>query len=199
MPDWDADSAQLYNNLLDVLQGLRKAARDRVTPTLDLPLAWHQDVMRGLTPDRPEYVGQYRYAAGLRFNVHVGDQQAVDYEVLEVELSAFENRFKQVISTLDETIPIGHDLTTDDLAAVIDVCAWVHAEWVRLHPFANGNGRTARLWANFVAMRYGLPPFVRLRPRPDGGYGMAADAAMSDNWELTIPVFRRMLQVALIS
>ena len=69
-------------------------------------------------------------------------------------------------------------LTPDQLDAVLDLCAWAHAEWVRIHPFANGNGRAARLWANFIAVRYGLPPFVRLRPRPDGGYAEAGMKAM---------------------
>jgi len=81
----------------------------------------------------------------------------------------------------------------DQLAAIIDLCAWAHAEWIRIHPFANGNGRTARRWANSLAMRYGLPPFVRLRPRPDPGYGAAGVKAMQGNWEPTVTVFRRLL------
>ena len=71
--------------------------------------------------------------------------------------------------------------------------AWVHAEWVRIHAFANGNGRTARLWSNSPAMRYGLPPFVCLRPRPNTGYGGAGAKAMHGNWETTARVFRRLL------
>lgn len=67
------------------------------------------------------------------------------------------------------------------------------AEWVRIHPFANGNGRTARLWANFLAMRYGVPPFVRLRPRPGAGYGEAGAKAMQGDWKPTAAVFRRLL------
>jgi hypothetical protein len=79
----------------------------------------------------------------------------------------------------------------DQLAAIVDLCAWAHAEWVRIHPFANGNGRTARLWANCLAMRYGLPPFIRLRPRPNSGYAAAAKAmhgrgVMNDMPEITI-------------
>ena len=54
-----------------------------------------------------------------------------------------------------------------------DLAGGAHAEWVRIHPFANGNGRTARLWANYLLVRYGLIPVVRLRPRPEGGYGWA--------------------------
>ncbi|MBI3490264.1 MAG: Fic family protein [Acidobacteria bacterium] len=75
--------------------------------------------------------------------------------------------------------PVGVDLDTDGLAAVIDLAAWAHAEWVRIHPFANGNGRTARVWANWIFVRYGFPPAVRLRPRPESGYGAACARAMA--------------------
>jgi Fic family protein len=65
---------------------------------------------------------------------------------------------------------------------------------VRIHPFANGNGRTAREWANWAAMRYGLPPFVRLRPRPKGlAYAAAAHASMRGDHAPAIGVFRQQL------
>lgn len=86
-----------------------------------------------------------------------------------------------------------HDADTLDM--ILLLMSWVHSEWIRIHPFANGNGRIARLWANWVAMRYGLPPFVRLRPRPEGdAYATAAAKAMQGDYEATFPVFRRMLQ-----
>ena len=72
-----------------------------------------------------------------------------------------------------------------------------HCEWVRIHPFANGNGRTARIWANSILMRYRLPTVVRLRPTPDAGYGSAAEAAMNGQWQPTARVFRRLLVAAL--
>lgn len=36
--------------------------------------------------------------------------------------------------------------------------AWLHTGIVRVHPFADGNGRTARLMMNMVLMRAGYPP-----------------------------------------
>jgi len=65
---------------------------------------------------------------------------------------------------------------------------------VRIHPFANGNGRTARLWANSLAMRFGLPPFVGLRPRPEGDYALASDKAMRGDWEPTVAAFHQLLE-----
>jgi Fic family protein len=65
------------------------------------------------------------------------------------------------------------------LAAVVQLAGLAHGEWVRIHPFANGNGRTARLWVAWVAARYGLPLFLRLKPRPAATqYAVAASACM---------------------
>jgi Fic family protein len=44
---------------------------------------------------------------------------------------------------------------------------------------ANGNGRIARLWVNWIAVRYGLPYFLALRSRPANlVYAAAAAASM---------------------
>ena len=51
--------------------------------------------------------------------------------------------------------------------------------------------RTARNWANFVFMRYGLPPAVRGRPRPGGGYEAASASAMAGEWHPTADILIR--------
>jgi hypothetical protein len=109
------------------------------------------------------------------------------------ELTHFEIKLQSLVAEMDALLPAGQEPDADQLAAIIDLCAWVHAEWIRIHPFANGNGRTARLWANSIAMRYGLPPFIRLRPRPGLDYGQAGARAMLGDWEPTVEVFRRLL------
>lgn len=48
-------------------------------------------------------------------------------------------------------------LSRADLNAV-ELAAWVHAEFVRIHPFPDGNGRTARLIMNYSLMSSGLLP-----------------------------------------
>ncbi len=40
----------------------------------------------------------------------------------------------------------------------IELAAWTHAEFVRIHPFVDGNGRTARQIMNYQLMRNGFPP-----------------------------------------
>lgn len=40
----------------------------------------------------------------------------------------------------------------------IKLAAWVHAEFVKIHPFNDGNGRTSRLIMNYILMKKGLLP-----------------------------------------
>ena len=144
-------------------------------------------------PD-PAFVGRFRGEAGLEtVEVSVGPHRGVAARDVMSAVAAFDRLIQQVVGRLDALIRPGSVPDTDAARAVIDLCAWAHAEWIRIHPFANGNGRTARLWANSLAMRYGLPPFVRLRPRPDGGYGAAGAAAMRGDWRPTADAFYRML------
>ena len=48
----------------------------------------------------------------------------------------------------------------------IEKAAWLHAELVRIHPFQDGNGRTARLAMNYHLMMNGYPPTsIKLKNR----------------------------------
>lgn len=200
MADWDADSDQLRDNLQRLLVRIRHQAIRRVMPTVEAARRWHRDMMHGLTVPDSGYVGRFRGETGLE-DCEVGIGTFLGSAAADVanDLGTFETRLERATIELDLLIPLRSDLDVDTLAAVIDLCAWTHAIWIRIHPFANGNGRTARLWANSIAMRYDLPPFVRLRPRPEDGYGEAAAAAMDGRWIATVPVFRRMLRETLSS
>jgi Fic family protein len=194
VPEWDEDSPRLRENLSQVLKEIVRAAERREIPTLESARHWQRRMMEGLdVPDR-RYVGAFRGEPGLeRIQVRVGANYGVDSAEVSAELARFEKKLQALVRELDALLPMDQDLDADQLAAVIDLCAWVHAEWVRIHPFANGNGRTARLWANSLAVRYGLPPFIRLRPRPNAGYGDAGAKAIEGDWKPTAVVFRRLL------
>lgn len=47
---------------------------------------------------------------------------------------------------------------------VIKACL-LHGEFVKIHPFIDGNGRTARLILNFELMKYGYPPIIITKER----------------------------------
>lgn len=40
----------------------------------------------------------------------------------------------------------------------IELAAWTHAEFVKIHPFVDGNGRTSRLIMNYQLMSNGFLP-----------------------------------------
>lgn len=198
MADWDQDSPQLRKNLRAVLAGIRNAARQRNALSLEQFRAWHCDMMKGLTAPKAAWVGRYRGEKGLEsIEVSIGTHSGSPAKEVASELASFHSRLVLLLSRLDQAIAADAELTADQLEAVLEVCAWAHAQWVKIHPFANGNGRTARLLANAIAMRYGLPPFVRLRPRPNHGYNRAAEAAMRGDHRPLVKAFRHMLEASL--
>ena len=74
------------------------------------------------------------------------------------------------ISGAGHTPPVGNDMYIQiknfyaDLAwkkealKPIEYAAWTHAEFVRIHPFIDGNGRTSRLLMNYQLMYAGFLP-----------------------------------------
>jgi len=194
-PDWEKDSPQLRANLAEILEEIATAADQRKKPTVETARRWHALAMRNLEVSEARFIGAFRGEPGLEnVAVRVGSNYGVDPADVSEALKQFEAKLQMLVTELDADLPSGQKPNADQLAAIIDLCAWAHSEWVRIHPFANGNGRTARLWANFLAMRYGLPPFIRLRPRPNASYGQAGAKAMQGDWKPTSAVFHRLLE-----
>jgi hypothetical protein len=194
VPDWEKDSPQLRANLTEILAEIAAEADQREKPTVETARRWQALAMRNLEVREARFIGAFRGEPGLEnINVRVGANYGVDPTDVSEALKQFEEKLQMLVTELDADLPSGQKPNADQLAAIIDLCAWAHSEWVRIHPFANGNGRTARLWANSLAMRYGLPPFIRLRPRPNASYGQAGAKAMKGDWKPTAAVFHRLL------
>lgn len=75
----------------------------------------------------------------------------------------------------------------------------VHAWLAHIHPFDDGNGRTARVLANLELARHGYPPLV-LRPGSDRGQYYAALASSDDGdilplYELFVHAIRRQVRL----
>jgi len=198
-PKWDDNSAQLQKNLSRVLEHLVDDADRRVMPHLGMAKQWHTMAMEGLDAEgEPLLIGRFRGEPGLEMvGVEIGGIKGTLPWDVAAALEQFESRLQNVVRRLDELYPAGRCLDTDGLQAVINLAAWAHSDWVRIHPFANGNGRTARAWANFPLVRYGVPPAIRLRPRPDDPYGLACAMAMRGNWKPTAAVFASMISEAI--
>ena len=156
-------------------------------------MAVHDDA--DLRPDDPSFVGAFRGEPGLEdVQVHVGGVFGLPAPEIADALRRFERTLQTIVARLDNAIPTSAEPNAGQVRAIVEACAWAHAEWVRIHPFANGNGRTARTWVNFLALRYGLPPFVSLRPRPGFGYALACGHAMHGDWQPTVTVLVRLFE-----
>ncbi len=59
----------------------------------------------------------------------------------------------------------------------------LHGEFVKIHPFIDGNGRTAQLILNFELMKYGYPPIVITKERRAEYYDALDIAHTTMNYE----------------
>lgn len=210
--DAPSDLPTLRRNVRAVLAKLSADAPSRQRPTVTMAHDWHRAIYTGVSSvPAPHFLGAARGSShpDLRaYGLAIGDglgrvvAQTPPPDEVAQRLAEFELSLDTAVVSLDQQIPAGHKPHgSAQLEAVVTLCAVLHGEWVLLHPYANGNGRTARVWANWAALRYGLPPFVRVKPRPDGLlYPRAAASSMGrpPNWQgdhqLTYSLFLDLLR-----
>lgn len=149
MPKWQREIAGMYISIGFV----EKKASDSSKPgfTAEDIFAINKTVMND--PLNPHFYGVLRKVPILEVSSTVRGERrisVVDYpmpEDLPGEFGKFSGELEQKTQKIDsETL----------VAEVIDTAAWAHDGLVRIHPFRDGNGRTARLLADFVFKRAGL-------------------------------------------
>ena len=167
---------------------------------MQLAQHWHREIYQGTRVPVPYFLGEVRdsdprYPELVGYEVAVGLVRGASSTDVPAELARYESAMQQAVTRLDPAVAVGAPpVTGPDLAAVLTLCANAHGEWIRIHPFANGNGRTARLWVLWVTLRYGLPPFLRLKPRPEGHlYAAASAASMRGDHQPMVVLFDELL------
>lgn len=186
---WNDDppgsDARIIDNLKRIGGQVVGDAALRLPPTVAMAQEWHRETYRGISLPVPYYAGEIRdsdpaYPELFGYEVAVGTAPGMPSADVPAALAGLEAGLNAVVAHLDGVIPVSAQPTAvTDLYAILEVAAIAHGEWVRIHPLANGNGRIARLWVNWVAVRYGLPFFLALKPRPaDLVFGAAAAASM---------------------
>ncbi|TMV47385.1 Fic family protein [Paenibacillus mesophilus] len=98
----------------------------------------HRLILKGI---HDEYAGTYR-----RENVLISGARHVPPDALQIPLL-----MEQFASWIEREAPELHPVAG---AAII------HSDFVKIHPFIDGNGRTAWLLLNFELMKNGFPPIV---------------------------------------
>jgi fido (protein-threonine AMPylation protein) len=186
---WDEDDPAIRQrieaNLSSLLSDVLASALNRESYRVDLAREWHKRTLKGIPVHEADVVGNFRGEGRPESKLRTYQNQVRSRgggfllttspgQVTE-QLAALEARLSTDLQTLDAANEAGTTLQPAEELSVLDAAAVAHGEWVRIHPFADGNGRTARLWANWILLRYGLPPVVRLRPRPTGVSGPAGN------------------------
>lgn len=201
---WNEDprgsERQILANSAEVLRQIAAAAGDRDEPSVAAAQDWHRRIYAGVALPVPYYAGEPRDSDPAcpelqGYEVKIGRSPGTPSAQVPGALADFEVGARRAVAPLDRAIPTGARPSQEaELSGVISLCAVLHGEWVRIHPFANGNGRTARLWANWAALRYGLPPFVIIKPRPGEPYALAAMASMAGDHRVAAAAFHQMLR-----
>lgn len=190
-PEWREEDTEgteeqrrLIQQRLDVLEGIIKRER-RQFPTAELVCSWHKGIFGQLVPV-PYYAGGFRNDNPKEpclqgYDVEVGSILGAPSKEVLPRVETFFKEFKSKLRELDHATQQGSHFGASEIDELASLAAWAHGEWIRIHPFANGNGRTARLLTNYVFIRYDFGPvsILRLRPRPDQPYEQAAISSMA--------------------
>ncbi|QHI37748.1 Adenosine monophosphate-protein transferase and cysteine protease IbpA [Kordia antarctica] len=93
--------------------------------------------------------------------VHVGEYKKTPNHVRTVTGEIF--RFatpEETPAKMTDLLNWYRNKTEEKTLNPILVAAEFHYKFIRIHPFDDGNGRTARIIMNFILMKYGFPPTI---------------------------------------
>lgn len=192
---WDsqlpANQTQIQTNFDALKPRVVEAALDGVRPTVDAVRTWHRRSLWGVRLAEPQVAGGFRGEGapnsrlrtcqnGVRTPVGVipGAPPAQVRRLIGETFDGLNRRLDE----LDARIA-GGDQFAAYYADVLDQCAWLHGEWVRIHPFVDHNGSTARLLTMSVGLIYGVPLDLPGKPRssmPSAGLVLHYEAAANN-------------------
>lgn len=183
---WTHSSTALEGNTLDegetfgVLQyGLTIAGK---------PLGDHNEVLghsRALDLLCGWILEQRRFTVGALFELHAAVQTAVEVDYFK-PVGAWKRESNSTLAKVGGQTVINDTyaspehveglmeawlreferLRTDAAVSALEAYVWTHSTFVRIHPFADGNGRMARLLANVpVLQKGGLPILIPVEKR----------------------------------
>lgn len=96
----------------------------------------------------------------------IDDANAGRYRNVPVRISGSEMILPNPRKVPELMKQFGKQINQKDKLHPVEIAANAHYELVTIHPFIDGNGRTARLLMNLIFLQYGYPPaLIRKRDR----------------------------------
>ena len=137
-----------HSRALDLLYGW--LAEGRVLQAEDLH-ALHQAVQTSVEVDYLKPVGAWKREPNSTLAKQGGKTVINDTYAMP----------EQVPALMQDWLAGFHQRRQDTSVSALEAYVWSHATFVRIHPYADGNGRLARLLANLPAIEKGqLPIFI---------------------------------------
>lgn len=139
----------------------------------------HREWLKGLYP----WAGQYRQVNLSKPEITFASAIAIPGLMREFEAGPLATYTPCKFPTRDE---------------VVEALAVVHTEFILIHPFREGNGRTGRVLATLMAMQAGLPglDFSRIKGKKREEYFAAVRAGFDSNYEPMKRVFKDVVSAA---
>lgn len=135
---------------------VRKYAKSHRLITVEVVNKVHKEIFKDAWP---EIAGKYRTE-----NLKITDSKHQPPHYLKVPemMKAAELDLSEYLKNLEgaEGVLFDFENATDELRVsinnIVRTSSWIHHLITYIHPFREGNGRTARLAANLILERYGL-------------------------------------------
>lgn len=122
----------------------------------------------------------------------IGNENARRYRVENVIISGATHISPEsgIVPELMEKLIYRYDEWKEKYHPII-VVALLHAEFIKIHPFIDGNGRIARLLMNIEAKRSGYPPII-IKVKDRLKYYKALDeGALTENYTAFVKLVKK--------
>ncbi len=189
-PPWvDAETAaklpSVVGGMIEFVRFIHKKARTHILQHGDIK-TWHGKLFRDVVP-LGYYAGHYRSddpnRPCLRTPVYVDGLPGAPFVDVPRLMRDLSEEMRGLTTQTDKYIA-REPTPTNRARAAIQLVAVYMGKLIQIHPFINGNGRMARLTANYFLHRYGYPmPFYDPYPRPNSDYADASAACMRGDFK----------------
>lgn len=127
----------------------------------------HKAIIYEEDPEKAQQVGEWKTQANYLLNV-----RNERFDFLEPELVP--DAMHQLLDKTNAQIDAYYHAKKEGWHPAV-IAFYFHLEYVKIHPFYDGNGRTARLLMNLLLVSFGLPPVVLNLENKERYYSLLTD------------------------
>lgn len=136
---------------------VRKYAHSHKNININTILSIHKEIFKDIWPD---IAGKLRdenleIAHSSHLPAHFSKVSKL-MDILDIELKEFLKKLDISEGVILNITNDFNEKTIEEIEKVVRLSAWIHHQITYIHPFREGNGRTARLAGNLILERYGL-------------------------------------------